>query len=179
MEAQEEDVTEEGINYVAMRNLFVREAREALDVKVEKKTRTKYVRESAERLEVNRTVNPIPSLVNGEVHVHFKWSNLSQSLQLLLHQSLTLVSILCYIDGWVGRVPQENEPRQPDAPSRVYCQAPWTNRMGGQDCQAALHRGRMAQTQDCLVRCGPRSLVPTFFESADESWAELRVICLP
>ncbi|MED6267290.1 hypothetical protein CHARACLAT_010656, partial [Characodon lateralis] len=55
MEAQEEDVAEEGINYVAMRNLFVREAREALDVKVEKKTRTKHVRESAERLEFDRT----------------------------------------------------------------------------------------------------------------------------
>uniref|UniRef100_A0A3Q0R9Q6 Myomesin 1a (skelemin) n=1 Tax=Amphilophus citrinellus TaxID=61819 RepID=A0A3Q0R9Q6_AMPCI len=49
------DVTEEGINYVAMRNLFVREAREAVEVKVEKKTRSKHVRESAERLKVNRT----------------------------------------------------------------------------------------------------------------------------
>lgn len=67
MEAQEEEVTEEGINYVAMRNLFVREAREALDVKVEKKTRTKHVRESAERLELGRTVIPIHS---GHVHVH-------------------------------------------------------------------------------------------------------------
>ncbi|XP_039999061.1 myomesin 1a (skelemin) isoform X2 [Xiphias gladius] len=55
MEAQEE-VTEEGINYVAMRNLFVREAREALDIKVEKKTRTKHVRESAEHLEVSKTM---------------------------------------------------------------------------------------------------------------------------
>lgn len=58
MEAQEEDVTEEGINYVAMRNLFVREAREALEVKVEKKTRTTHIRESAERMELSRTVNP-------------------------------------------------------------------------------------------------------------------------
>lgn len=56
MEAQEDDVTEEGINYVAMRNLFVREAREAVEVKVEKKTRTKHVRESAERLELGKTV---------------------------------------------------------------------------------------------------------------------------
>uniref|UniRef100_A0A3B4XWW1 Myomesin 1a (skelemin) n=1 Tax=Seriola lalandi dorsalis TaxID=1841481 RepID=A0A3B4XWW1_SERLL len=56
MEAQEE-VTEEGINYVAMRNLFVREAREALDVKVEKKTRTKHVRETAERLELSKTMD--------------------------------------------------------------------------------------------------------------------------
>ncbi|KAM4728858.1 myomesin 1a (skelemin) isoform 2-T2 [Anableps anableps] len=56
MEAQEEDVTEEGINYVAMRNLFVREAREAMDVKVEKKTRTTHVRESAERMEFDRVM---------------------------------------------------------------------------------------------------------------------------
>uniref|UniRef100_I3JRU8 Myomesin 1a (skelemin) n=1 Tax=Oreochromis niloticus TaxID=8128 RepID=I3JRU8_ORENI len=49
------EVTEEGINYVAMRNLFVREAREAMEVKVEKKTRSKHVRESAVRLEMSRT----------------------------------------------------------------------------------------------------------------------------
>lgn len=66
MEAQEE-VTEEGINYVAMRNLFVREAREAMEVKVEKKTRSKHVRESAERLEMSRTVNPFHSFVNAKV----------------------------------------------------------------------------------------------------------------
>lgn len=56
MEAQEEERTEEGINYVAMRNLFVREAKESLDVKVEKKTRTMHVRESAERLELGKTM---------------------------------------------------------------------------------------------------------------------------
>lgn len=61
MEAQEEEVTEEGINYVAMRNLFVREAREAVEVKVEKKTRTMHVRESAERMELTKTVNPFDS----------------------------------------------------------------------------------------------------------------------
>uniref|UniRef100_A0A8C6LRS6 Myomesin 1a (skelemin) n=1 Tax=Nothobranchius furzeri TaxID=105023 RepID=A0A8C6LRS6_NOTFU len=55
METQEEDATEEGINYVAMRNLFVRDAKEALQVRVEKKTRTKHVRESAERLQFDRT----------------------------------------------------------------------------------------------------------------------------
>lgn len=66
MEAQEE-VTEEGINYVAMRNLFVREAREAMEVKVEKKTRSKHVRESAERLEMSRMVNPFHSFVNAKV----------------------------------------------------------------------------------------------------------------
>lgn len=54
IEAQEDEATEEGINYVAMRNLFVREA---LEVRVEKKTRTKHVRESAERLQVDRTVS--------------------------------------------------------------------------------------------------------------------------
>ncbi|KAF3698802.1 M-protein, striated muscle [Channa argus] len=57
MEAQEEEVTEEGINYVAMRNLFVREARESVDVKVEKKSRTTHIRESAERLELGRTMD--------------------------------------------------------------------------------------------------------------------------
>lgn len=67
MEAQEEEVTEEGINYVAMRNLFVREAREAMEVKVEKKTRSKHVRESAERLEMSRMVNPFHSFVNAKV----------------------------------------------------------------------------------------------------------------
>lgn len=56
MEAQEEEVSEEGIQYVAMRNLFVREAREAVDVKVEKKSRTIRMRESAERVELSKTV---------------------------------------------------------------------------------------------------------------------------
>ncbi|KAG7523786.1 myomesin-1-like isoform X1 [Solea senegalensis] len=55
MEAQEE-FTEEGINYVAMRNLFVREAREAMEVRVEKKTRSTQIRESAERVELNKTL---------------------------------------------------------------------------------------------------------------------------
>lgn len=64
MEAREEDVTEEGINYVAMRNLFVREAREAMEVKVEKKTRTTHIRESAERMELSKTVNPSQSFVD-------------------------------------------------------------------------------------------------------------------
>lgn len=57
MEAQEEDVTEEGINYVAMRNLFVREAKEAMHVRVEKKTRTTHIRESAERMQLSRTID--------------------------------------------------------------------------------------------------------------------------
>ncbi|XP_045906902.1 myomesin 1a (skelemin) isoform X2 [Micropterus dolomieu] len=57
MEAREEEVTEEGINYVAMRNLFVREAREAVEVKVVKKTRATHVRESAERLELSKTMD--------------------------------------------------------------------------------------------------------------------------
>ncbi|XP_029309187.1 myomesin 1a (skelemin) isoform X2 [Cottoperca gobio] len=56
MEAQDEQVTEEGINYVAMRNLFVRETSEAMEVKVEKKTRTMHIRESAERVQLNRTM---------------------------------------------------------------------------------------------------------------------------
>ncbi|XP_051263724.1 myomesin 1a (skelemin) isoform X2 [Dicentrarchus labrax] len=57
MESHDEDVTEEGINYVAMRNLFVREAREAMHVKVEKKTRTVHVRESAERLQLSKKMD--------------------------------------------------------------------------------------------------------------------------
>lgn len=57
MEAHEEDETEEGINYVAMRNLFVREAKEAMGVKVEKKSRFTRIRESAERVQLNRTVS--------------------------------------------------------------------------------------------------------------------------
>lgn len=56
MEAQDEEVSEEGIQYVAMRNLFVREAREAVGIKVEKKTRTTRMRESAERVELSKTV---------------------------------------------------------------------------------------------------------------------------
>lgn len=64
MEAQEEEVTEEGIQYVAMRNLFVREAKEAMHVRVEKKTRSTHVRESAERVEMSKTVNPFHSIVN-------------------------------------------------------------------------------------------------------------------
>uniref|UniRef100_A0A665WU44 Myomesin 1a (skelemin) n=1 Tax=Echeneis naucrates TaxID=173247 RepID=A0A665WU44_ECHNA len=58
MESQEE-ATEEGINYVAMRNLFVREAKEALDVKVVKKSRSTHIRESVERMEFSRTVNSL------------------------------------------------------------------------------------------------------------------------
>lgn len=57
IEAQDEtDTTEEGINYVAMRNLFVRESKEAMEVRVEKKTRTTHIRESAERIELSKTV---------------------------------------------------------------------------------------------------------------------------
>uniref|UniRef100_A0A665WTJ5 Myomesin 1a (skelemin) n=1 Tax=Echeneis naucrates TaxID=173247 RepID=A0A665WTJ5_ECHNA len=56
MESQEE-ATEEGINYVAMRNLFVREAKEALDVKVVKKSRSTHIRESVERMEFSRTMD--------------------------------------------------------------------------------------------------------------------------
>lgn len=58
IEAQDEETTEEGINYVAMRNLFVREAKESMEVKVEKKTRSMHIRESAERMELTRTVKP-------------------------------------------------------------------------------------------------------------------------
>lgn len=66
IEAQDEtDTTEEGINYVAMRNLFVREAKEAMEVRVEKKTRTTHIRESAERIELSKTVKPMKSKVDS------------------------------------------------------------------------------------------------------------------
>lgn len=70
MEAQDEEVMEEGINYVAMRNLFVREASESVNVRVEKRTRTTHIRESAGRLVLNRTVNPhfFVNLQQGCVH---------------------------------------------------------------------------------------------------------------
>ncbi|XP_042354004.1 myomesin 1a (skelemin) isoform X2 [Plectropomus leopardus] len=55
MESQEE-MTEEGINYVAMRNLFVREAKEAMEVRVERKTRSTHIRESAERMALSQTL---------------------------------------------------------------------------------------------------------------------------
>lgn len=48
------------------------------------------------------------------------------------------------LDGRVDRVPKENEPRQPDTPSRAYHQAPRADCLGGQDSQAALHCGWMA-----------------------------------
>lgn len=64
MEARDEEVSEEGIQYVAMRNLFVREAREAVGVKVERKTRTTRMRESAERVELSKTVAIPPSPPN-------------------------------------------------------------------------------------------------------------------
>uniref|UniRef100_A0A8C4I1T9 Myomesin 1a (skelemin) n=1 Tax=Dicentrarchus labrax TaxID=13489 RepID=A0A8C4I1T9_DICLA len=64
------DVTEEGINYVAMRNLFVREAREAMHVKVEKKTRTVHVRESAERLQLSKKWSEFRKKMNPDSLTH-------------------------------------------------------------------------------------------------------------
>ncbi|CAL1580333.1 unnamed protein product [Knipowitschia caucasica] len=55
VEGQEDGPAEEGIQYVAMRNLFTREAHQAM-VKVEKKSHTKHVRESAERVEFGKTL---------------------------------------------------------------------------------------------------------------------------
>lgn len=52
-EAQEE-VKEEGVNYVAMRNLFTSETSAAMEVKVEKKTRKTVIRESADRLSLGK-----------------------------------------------------------------------------------------------------------------------------
>ncbi|KAM3842261.1 myomesin 1a (skelemin) [Diretmus argenteus] len=56
MEAHDEEVHEEGVNYVAMRNLFLRESMEPSEVRVEKKTRTVHIRESAERMELSKTM---------------------------------------------------------------------------------------------------------------------------
>uniref|UniRef100_A0A8C4I1F4 Myomesin 1a (skelemin) n=1 Tax=Dicentrarchus labrax TaxID=13489 RepID=A0A8C4I1F4_DICLA len=70
MESHDEDVTEEGINYVAMRNLFVREAREAMHVKVEKKTRTVHVRESAERLQLSKKWSEFRKKMNPDSLTH-------------------------------------------------------------------------------------------------------------
>ncbi|CAL8320053.1 unnamed protein product, partial [Arctogadus glacialis] len=53
-EAQDEVVKEEGVNYVAMRNLFVRESQESMTLTVEKKTRKRIVRESADSLQLDR-----------------------------------------------------------------------------------------------------------------------------
>lgn len=145
MEAQEEEYTEEGINYVAMRNLFVREASEALHSTVEKKTRTTQIRESAERVTLSKTVSAFDSLKD--------FCPIKVSLMKpykVPHATLRLHSLAT--DGRVVRVPQEDEPRQPHTPSGVYRQAPWANCLGGQQSQAALHRGWMAQAQDRLVR---------------------------
>ena len=51
------EVKEEGVNYVAMRNLFTRETSAAMEVKVEKKTRKMHVRESADRLTFGKKVS--------------------------------------------------------------------------------------------------------------------------
>ncbi|KAJ3594672.1 hypothetical protein NHX12_003979 [Muraenolepis orangiensis] len=55
-EAQDEVVKEEGVNYVAMRNLFLRESKESTHIRVEKTSRKTTIRESAERLQLDRTL---------------------------------------------------------------------------------------------------------------------------
>lgn len=79
MEAQEEEVSEEGIQYVAMRNLFVREATEAVGVKVEKKTRTTRMRESAESVVLSKTVGSPCSLPNRGPDLRLRLLNRSPS----------------------------------------------------------------------------------------------------
>uniref|UniRef100_A0A669D1A6 Myomesin 1a (skelemin) n=1 Tax=Oreochromis niloticus TaxID=8128 RepID=A0A669D1A6_ORENI len=91
MEAQEEEVTEEGINYVAMRNLFVREAREAMEVKVEKKTRSKHVRESAEWLEFRKKMNPDSLTHRPEFIVKPRGQTVWEGKDVKLH---------CTVAGW-------------------------------------------------------------------------------
>jgi len=57
VEVTTEEVKEEGVNYVAMRNLFIREGKDTVQVKVHKKTRKSNIRESAERVELGRTLD--------------------------------------------------------------------------------------------------------------------------
>lgn len=67
----------------------------------------------------------------------------------------------------MGGVPKENEPRQSDASPGVHHQAPWTDSLGGTDSHSALHRGRVAQAQDCLVRRHPSTLATPFSKSQE------------
>uniref|UniRef100_A0A8C6UGI2 Myomesin 1a (skelemin) n=1 Tax=Neogobius melanostomus TaxID=47308 RepID=A0A8C6UGI2_9GOBI len=67
VDSQDEGPAEEGIQYVAMRNLFTREACEALEVKVEKKSYSRHVRESAERVEFSKTVNDLHIYLNDSL----------------------------------------------------------------------------------------------------------------
>uniref|UniRef100_A0A3Q3KHS8 Myomesin 1a (skelemin) n=1 Tax=Monopterus albus TaxID=43700 RepID=A0A3Q3KHS8_MONAL len=100
-EAREEDVTEEGINYVAMRNLFVREAREALDVKVVKKSRTVQYRESMERMELSRTLD-----VRAELRKKMNPDNLNHPPEFVIKlRGQTVwegktVTLHCTVAGW-------------------------------------------------------------------------------
>uniref|UniRef100_A0A8C4I3R9 Myomesin 1a (skelemin) n=1 Tax=Dicentrarchus labrax TaxID=13489 RepID=A0A8C4I3R9_DICLA len=89
MESHDEDVTEEGINYVAMRNLFVREAREAMHVKVEKKTRTVHVRESWS--EFRKKMNPDSLTHPPEFIVKPRGQTVWEGKTLKLH---------CTVAGW-------------------------------------------------------------------------------
>ncbi|CAB1317973.1 unnamed protein product, partial [Coregonus sp. 'balchen'] len=52
----QEEVKEEGVGHVAMRNLFSREASSMETVTVEKKSRKRHIRESADRLELSKKV---------------------------------------------------------------------------------------------------------------------------
>uniref|UniRef100_H2SJR3 Myomesin 1a (skelemin) n=1 Tax=Takifugu rubripes TaxID=31033 RepID=H2SJR3_TAKRU len=89
MEAQEEEVSEEGIQYVAMRNLFVREAREALDVKVEKKSRMIRMRESW--VEFRRKMNPDSLTHPPEFIIKPRGQTVWEGQTLTLH---------CTVAGW-------------------------------------------------------------------------------
>lgn len=99
--AQDEGPTEEGIQYVAMRNLFTREARDAMEVKVEKKSHKRHVRESAERVELGKTLeewsefrkkmNPDSLTHPPEFHVKPRGQTVWEGKTVKLH---------CTVAGW-------------------------------------------------------------------------------
>nr|XP_020447119.1 M-protein, striated muscle-like isoform X2 [Monopterus albus] len=84
-----------------MRNLFVREAREALDVKVVKKSRTVQYRESMERMELSRTLD-----VRAELRKKMNPDNLNHPPEFVIKlRGQTVwegktVTLHCTVAGW-------------------------------------------------------------------------------
>uniref|UniRef100_A0A8C5I8G4 Myomesin-2-like n=1 Tax=Gouania willdenowi TaxID=441366 RepID=A0A8C5I8G4_GOUWI len=87
----QEESTEEGINYVAMRNLFVREARESMEVRVMKTTRTTRIRQSAERVELSKTVNLYSLMHRPEFIIKPRGQTVWEGKTVKLH---------CTVAGW-------------------------------------------------------------------------------
>lgn len=55
-------------------------------------------------------------------------------------------------DSRKARVPEEAERGQPDSSSRIHCETAWSDCVGRQECDTALHCGWLAQTPRGLVR---------------------------